>query len=114
MADRFRIRFTRPALADLTEIAGYHAEMRGLDDAEVLVDGLSEHVARLDRFPLRGPVPKELHGTGRTDVRQTVLGPHRIFYIVRDQEVAVFMVADDRRDIAALLDARLLAPDPAP
>lgn len=112
MVDRYNVRLTRPALADLAEIGDYHAQLRGPDEADALVDRLSERIAGLDRSPLRGPVPKELRHTGRTDVRQTMLGRHRIFYLVGGDEVAVFMFADGRRDIEALLDIRLLAPDP--
>lgn len=107
-----RVRLTRPALADLAEIGDYFAQLRGLDDAEALIGDLRDHIARLDHFPLRGPVPKELRRTGRTDVRQTLMGRYRIFYIVNENEVAVFMITDGRRNIDAVLDIRLLAPDP--
>ena len=112
MVERHHVRFTLSALADLDEIGTYHAGLRGLDDAEALLGELRRHVARLDQFPLRGPIPKELGRTDRTDIRQTMLGRHRIFYIVNEGEVAVFLIADGRRNMAALLDTRLLDPDP--
>lgn len=112
MADLCRVRFTLSALSDLDEIGSCHARLRGLDDADVLIDKLRTHVASLDQFPLRGPVPKELDRSTRTDIRQTVLGRFRIFYIVGEGETTVFLIADGRRDIDALLDIRLHAPDP--
>lgn len=108
MAERFIVRLTRTAFSDLDEIADHMAQLRGLDAADALLDRLREHTNRLDRFPLRGPVPKELDGTGRSDIRQTATGPYRIFYKVADDSVSVFMIVDGRRDIETLLTARLV------
>lgn len=108
MVEHYQVRLTRAALTDLDGIGDYLAQARGLDEAQAVVDRLREHVRHLDRLPSRGPVPKELDGTGRSDIRQTMLGPHRIFYKIDGANVSVFMFADGRRDIDALLTDRLL------
>lgn len=108
MADSFKVRLTRAALADLDEIGDHMAQLRGLDETETLLAHLYEHAGRLAQFPLRGPVPKELDGIGRTDVRQTAFDSYRIFYKVGDAVVNIFMVVDGRRDIDTLLTARLI------
>lgn len=114
MADRYAVRLTHAALADLDAIGDHLAQHRGLDEAEALIERLRAHVRLLERFPFRGPVPKELEDVGREDIRQTVLGRHRIFYRVGDSEVFVFMFIDGRRDVDALLAARMLARGDSP
>lgn len=111
MADLYLVRITAAALADLDDIAAYRAQVRDLDEAIAWIGELQAHAQRLDRFPLRGPVPKELAATGRMDIRQTMLGSCRIFYQVRRREVAVFMFVDGRRDIPTLLDRRIADPE---
>lgn len=112
MADRYRVDFTGQARADLAGIGGYIARLRGLDDAEALLDRLTDHIATLETFPLREPAPKELQETSERNVRQTQLGRYRIMYEVADDSVLVFLIADGRRDIQALLGDRLTRPDP--
>lgn len=107
MADLFDVSLTPAALADLADIGDHIAELRGLDEAEALIDRLRALTTGLARSPLRGPVPKEIAESGRTDIRQTMLGRFRIFYKVDGSEVSVFMFADGRRDIDALLELRL-------
>ena len=107
MAEPYRVSLTRSAFDDLDMIGDYAAQARGLDDANDLVERLRQHVLRLDLFPYRGPIPKELESLGRSDVRQTVLGTYRIFYRILEQDIFVFMFVDGRRDIDTLLVARL-------
>ena len=111
MAASHRVRLTASAITDLRGLAAYRAEQRGWDEADAWIERLRAHAKGLDRFPMRGPVPKELETTGRTDIRQTMLARCRIFYRVADADVAVFMFVDGVRNIELLLRGRLRAPD---
>ncbi len=109
MADCDVVRFTRSGFADLDAIGDYMAQQRGIDTADALVARLQDHIMRLEQHPFRGPVPKELEGLGRDDIRQSLHGLHRIFYRVVGENVFVFMMMDGRRDIEFLLAERLRA-----
>jgi len=110
----YRVSLTRSARDDLAGIGRYRASLRGLGDAERLLDSILQTIATLEHFPLRGPAPKELEASGENKVRQTQRGLYRIIYEiiyeVADATVTVFLIADGRRDMQTLLAARLLAP----
>ena len=109
---RYRVSLTPDARNDLAEIGRYRAGKRGLDDAERLLDAVLEAIGKLEHFPRRGPRPKELAGTGESDIHQTQHGLYRILYEVSVETVAVFLIADGRRDMQTLLSSRLLTRDP--
>ena len=91
---RFAIRLTPDALADLEEI---HVE-----------DQILAAVAALARHPRRGAHPGELLALGMRDYRETLFKPYRIVYSVEGRRVDVYLIADGRRDMQALLSRRLL------
>ena len=108
MAERFDVELTQGAEDDLEAIYDYLAENRSVDDAEALLDALLEKVAMLERFPLRGNVPKELDALGIREFRQVQLWPYRLIYRVAGGTVFILLIADGRRDMQTLLEARLL------
>lgn len=109
---RYYVALTTDARGDLGEIARYRAGRRGLDAADALLDAILATIATLEHFPLRGPAPKELAGSGETRVHQILHGVYRIFYEVAADNVTVFLIADGRRDMQKLLRDRLLTRDP--
>lgn len=109
MADeRFDVELTAGAEADLEAIYDYLAEQRSTDDAEALLEAFLERIETLERFPLRGAVPKELDALGIHEFRQILLSPYRLIYRVLGTKVFVLVIADGRRDMQALLERRLL------
>lgn len=112
--DRYEVQIDDAAEADLEAIIDYLTERRDRADALAFVDLMIERIDRLSEFPLRGPVPKELEGTGETEVRQIVHGKYRILYEIEEEgkAVRVILVVHGRRDMQTLLRDRLLAPDP--
>ena len=88
---RFDIRLTPDALADLEE------------------DQILAAIAALARHPSRGAHPRELLALGIRDYRETFFKPYRIVYRVEEKRVDVYLIADGRRDMQALLARRLLA-----
>jgi len=53
-------------------------------------------------------VPRELEALGILDYRQLALPPYRLIYRVAAKKVFIFVIADGRRDMQALLERRLL------
>lgn len=104
----FRVQLTRPASADLDEIARYREAQRGLDDADALLDSVLERIATLEQFPHRGSIPNELDGLGASSIRQIVHAGFRILYEVEASTVSIIKVADGRRDVETLLHGRML------
>jgi len=107
-ASAYEVRLTRGAEEDLEAIYDYLAEHRSPDDAEALLDRLPGKIGTLERFPLRGSVPKELAPLGIREFRQLLLPPYRLIHRVAGQAVFVTLVVDGRRDMQALLARRLL------
>ena len=54
-------------------------------------------------------MPPELQTIGMRDYRQIVSAPYRIIYRPIETTVFVVVIADGRRDMATLLERRLLA-----
>jgi toxin ParE1/3/4 len=99
---------TRDAEDDLRSLHAYVTATGSRDQADDLLDRLLDRVAGLEHFPLRGSIPKELDLLGITEFRQVVSPPYRLIYYIADATVAVVLIADGRRDMAALLKRRLL------
>ena len=110
--DFFQVSLESDAEADLRSIASYLAEHADTALASAFVEQVLERVGSLERFPLRGAVPKELQTIGVTRYRQLLFGRYRIIYSVADGNVTVVLIADVRRNMAKLLRNRLLARDP--
>jgi len=107
-ARRFAVELTQGAEDDLAAIHAWLAANRSPDDADALLDRLLEAVGTLERFPQRGSVPQELQALGISEFRQLLLAPYRLIYRVAGDTVYVFVIADGRRDMQALLERRLL------
>ena len=106
-ADRFVVSISIKADQDLRTLADYVARERSIDDAVELVDSVRLKVDTLEQFPNRGSIPEEVRALGDNDVRQIFVGPYRIFTLVGDRHVTIFLIADGRRDMVALLTQRL-------
>ena len=106
--ERFEVELTQGAEDDLEAIHGYLAEHRSNEAAEALLDACIEKISTLERYPERGSIPKELEALGVREFRQILLDPYRLIYRVVDSRVVIFVIADGRRDMQALLERRLL------
>ena len=100
---------THGAEQDVEDIFDYIAQADGMERAHQVLDGLMAVIEGLARFPERGSYPQELLALGIKEYRQTMFKPWRVIYAVQDGQVIVYLVADGRRDMAALLARRLLA-----
>ena len=104
----FTVSLTRSAERDLEGIYDYIAEHDSQQSADYVLDGLMEVVATLSTFPERGPYPKELAALGIREYRQAFFKPYRLIYRVIAQQVFIYLIADGRRDLRALLERRML------
>lgn len=89
-----RIIWTEPALNDLNEIAEYIA----LDKpcaAKKLVRSVFKTVQRLKDFPESGRKPEELP---KTEYREVIAGPCRVFYRVQGKIVFILYVMRGERE----------------
>lgn len=105
---RHRVLITAGAASDLASIHRYRLEHIGAASADELLDQLTSVIDGLARMPQRGSVPRELASLGITVFRQVVAAPYRVVYRVSGRDVIIQLVADGRRDMAALLERRLL------
>jgi len=104
----YEVRLTNGAEQDLETLFDYIAANRSSDDAQKLLDAILGKTGTLSRFPERGAVPRELEALGILDYRQLALPPYRLIYRVAAKKVFIFVIADGRRDMQALLERRLL------
>lgn len=104
----FTIFLTRSAERDLEGIYDYIAEHDSQQSADYVLDSLLEIAESLSTFPERGSYPKELAALGIREYRQAFFKPYRLIYRVSGEQVFIYLIADGRRDLRALLERRML------
>jgi toxin ParE1/3/4 len=105
---RFQVSLTEDAARDLEGLFDYIAEHDDPVKAGRVLDRIEQAVVSLATFPQRGSHPNELLSLGIRDYRQSVAGPYRVIYRLVGRRVYVYLIADGRRDMQALLARRLL------
>lgn len=96
------------ALEDIAEIHAFILDREGPLQAGAVLDGLEKAVLGLGELSARGHSLPELVGLGFRDILEIHFKPYRIIYKVFPKEVPVFVVADGRRSLQALLERRTL------
>jgi len=104
----YPVLLTQGAERDLESIYDYIAEHDSPQSADYVLDGLLEVVATLSTFPERGAYPPELAALGIREYRQAHFKPYRLIYRVIAEQVFIYLIADGRRDMRALLERRML------
>jgi toxin ParE1/3/4 len=104
----YAVLLTESAENDLESIYDYIAEHDSHTHAQHVLDELLSLVESLSFFPERGSYPKELISIGVREYRQTFFKPYRVIYRVIEHQVFIYVIADGRRDLTALLTRRLL------
>jgi toxin ParE1/3/4 len=107
-AKSFEVLLTAGAEQDLEAIYDYISEFDCLANANRVLEQLMKAVESLSHFPQRGSYPKELVALGIKEYRQTAFKPYRVIYRVTGQRVVIYLIADGRRDMQAVLSRRLL------
>ena len=104
----FEVLLTKDAAGDLEELYDYIAEHDAPLKADYVLNRIQKVIDTLATFPERGSYPKELLALGIREYRQTFFKPYRVIYRVIDRRVYVYLIADGRRELQALLERRLL------
>ncbi|RMF01547.1 MAG: type II toxin-antitoxin system RelE/ParE family toxin [Alphaproteobacteria bacterium] len=104
----FSVLLTDDALQDLHELHDYVAFHDGPEKAADLLNKIEAVILRLQELPERGHRPPELVPLGIRDYREIFYKPYRIIYRVIGRHVYIYLIADGRRDMQALLARRLL------
>ncbi len=87
--------WTEPALTDLNDIAEYIA-LDNSNAAQKLVSKVFSTIERLENFPKSGKTPTELK---KTDYREVIVGPCRIFYQINKNHVYILYVMRGERQL---------------
>lgn len=104
----FDVLLSDAAERDLDDIFMYVAEHDGIINVEKVLTALEQACAKLETFPERGNVPKELRDVGIAEYREAHFKPYRIIYRIVDRTVIVYVIVDGRQDMQSLLQRRLL------
>jgi len=104
----FEVLLTEGAEQDLETLFDYIAEYDSRANAEYVLDELMAVVDSLRSYPERGSFPRELQALGMREYRQLYFKPYRLIYRIVGQRVYIYLIADGRRDMLALLSRRLL------
>ncbi|WP_456404172.1 type II toxin-antitoxin system RelE/ParE family toxin [Thiolapillus sp.] len=104
----YSVFLTDDALLDLSELDAYIATHDGPEKADHVLQEIEAVIRNLGSFPERGNYPPELSSLGIKEYREVFFKPYRIIYRVLGERVYVYLIADGRRDIQALLARRLL------
>ncbi len=102
------VQLTDDAAHDLEEIWDYIDRYDGASRADYVMAQIEKAFGSLSEYPERGNYPSELLSIGIREYREVFFKPYRIIYRVIENVVYVFLIADGRRDMQALLQSRLL------
>lgn len=99
---------TAGAERDLEEIHDHIASSDSKAKADHVPDRLVRAADRLSILPERGAIPRELDALGIREFRQVFFKPYRVVYRLAGRDVVIVLIADGRREVASLLERRLL------
>ncbi len=104
----YEVVLTQGAEQDLEALFDHVAEHDSVANAHRLLDNLMDVAQSLSKLPERGSRPKELLAVGIQEYRQVFFKPYRVIYRLHGKQAVVYLIADGRRDMPALLTRRLL------
>jgi toxin ParE1/3/4 len=107
-SNTFNVLFTEGAEQDLESTFDNICEFDSIQSAEYVLDEFLAVIDGLSKLPNRVSYPKELLALGIKEYRQAIFKAYRLIYRVIDDEVVIFLIADGRREMEALLSRRLL------
>ena len=99
---------TEGAERDLEDIDDYISEFDCQANALRVLDRLAAVIESLSEPPQRGSFPRELLALGIRDYGQVFFKPYRVIYRALGERVIIYVIADGRRNMQALLARRLL------
>lgn len=103
----YAIRVTPEAEQDIQEIKKYVVKRFGRATWIETFQILKNSMQVLRDFPESEDIPAELEQFEIMGYREVVSGQNRIIYNIINQQVVIYLVADTRRDLVAILNKRL-------
>ena len=103
---------TAGAEQDLDDLVGFVTANDTSAKADALLDKILATAQSLATAPQRGSIPRELLALGIREYRQTTFKPYRLIHQVQvlpKSVVHIVLVVDGRRDMASVLQQRLLS-----
>ena len=107
-AKKYEVLLTAGAEQDLDDMFDYIAQSDSPAKAAATAEKILGLAAKLAHLPERGAHPKALSALGIRDYRQLAFKPYLVIYRVIGKQVFIYLIADERRDMQALLLRRLL------
>jgi len=105
---KYRVLLSEEAEKDLKDISLYVARYDSPEKAVRLLENLEETCVKLESYPDRGHIPKELERLAMAQYLEIYFKPYRIIYEISKSEVFVHCIIDGRRDIESVLRQRML------
>ncbi|MCH9691786.1 MAG: type II toxin-antitoxin system RelE/ParE family toxin [Gammaproteobacteria bacterium] len=105
----YEVLLTNDAVIDLEELDDYISSHDAPENADYVLNRIEEAIQGLSDMLERGRYPRELSKLGMQEYREVFFKPYRIIYRIIDQKVYVFLIADGRRNMQALLQRRLFS-----
>lgn len=104
----YTVLLTDDAVRDLEDIDDYISVHDSPENADYVLSMIEEILLSLASLPDRGVYPEELSSLGIREYREVFFKHYRIIYRVAGDHVYVYVIADGRRNMLALLGRRLL------
>jgi toxin ParE1/3/4 len=113
VADTYRVGWDPDARGDLIEIVRFIANDSLLDARRVAArltagaDALSRHPQRCRRVPELAQLPDFAAISSALEVRELIVKPWRLTFVIEGRGVRVVAVVDSRRDMVAWLERHM-------
>ena len=104
---KYSVFWIEAAKLDLAEIVNY-IKAENPKAAISIYKKIKAKCLRLETFPLRNRLQRELHELGMKNYRELIVSPYRIIYEIREKNVFILAVIDGRRSLEDFLFKRLL------
>ena len=105
---KFEVLLTKSAEDDILDIYNYVFKNDSPSSADKLFDNLKKTLLDLEVYPVRGHIPAEFERINVSGYLEIHYKSYRIFYQTFNKTVYVHCILDSRRNIAELLQKRLL------
>ena len=105
---KYAVCLVSDAEEDIFEIYSYFLRYDSAEKADYVFRKLQEMCNSLETMAMRGHIPPELDRISVHDYLEIHFKPYRIIYQIFANKVFIHCVLDGRRDLADLLQRRLL------
>ena len=106
----YTIFFISAAEDDLYDIFRHVAAYVSTEKAEETINGLEERCQSLVFLADRGHYPPELERIGVYEYKEIHYEKYRIIYRIINNDVYIYTIIDGRRDLASVLERKILRP----